>query len=101
MGRLSNRVANYTGKGKGCSTAMEAFYQQENCYNTLFDLRCEKKKSWGTDWYDYARYGHYAEARKILINRPACLAKTVALQCIEDLEWLKEEMVHLEKKVGV
>ena len=91
MGRMSNRVKNYTsGKGK-CEgmTPMDAYDQQQNCYNTLFDIRCEKKKAWGYAWYDYARYGYFDEARKELIGKPACLAKTVALDCIDELEWLK------------
>ena len=98
MGRLSSKVTNYT-RSKGATTLMDAFDQQENCYNTLFDIRCEKKKSWGTTWYDRARYGYYDLAREELITKPACLAKTVELQAIDDLEWLKATMSEMEKEV--
>ena len=99
MARTSKRVANYTPHQKdSCTTAMEAFYKVEECLNTLFDIRCETKKKWGYTWYDLARYGYYAEARKELISKPACTSKTVALKCIEDLETLHNELARLERK---
>ena len=97
MARTSKRVSNYTPHQKGsCITAMDAFYKVEECLNTLFDIRCETKKKWGCEWYDLARYGYYAEARKQLISKPACMSKTVALKCIKDLEVLRNELKTLE-----
>ena len=99
MPRLSNRVTNYTlGKG-ACQNKQSIFYTIQEIYNTMFDIRCSTKKKWGYAWYDYARYGHYAEARQELINKPACMAKSVALQCIDDLEYLQAVMNAMEKGV--
>jgi hypothetical protein len=54
------------------------------------------KKKWGYEWYDNARYGYYEEARKELITKPACMAKSVALQCISDLKYLRDEAIRME-----
>jgi hypothetical protein len=65
----------------------------------MFDIRCSTKKKWGYAWYDLARYGDYEGARKELIHKPACIAKSVALQCIDDLEYLQAQMDKLENEV--
>lgn len=97
MPRISEKVKNYTlGKG-ACNTEMSIFDTMQEVYNTLFDIRCSTKKKWGYEWYDLARYGYYAEARMELIGKPACMAKTVALKCINDLEMLNAQMDALER----
>lgn len=98
MARVSEKVKNYVPVGKGvCKTSMSLFDAIQNTLNTMFDIRCSTKKAWGYEWYDLARYGYYAEARKELITKPACFSKSVALQCIDDLEMLRAE---LEMKEG-
>jgi hypothetical protein len=98
MARISAKVLNYTPKGRGnCTTPMSTFDTIQEVLNTMFDIRCATKKKWGYEWYDLARYGYYAEARKELITKPACMAKSVALQCIADLEFLRAELDRLEK----
>ena len=62
----------------------------------MFDIRCSTKKKWGYEWYDLARYGYYDQARAELITKPACMAKSVALQCVSDLEFLRAELNRLE-----
>ncbi len=97
MPRISAKVKNYT-SGKGaCNTQMSVFDTIQEVLNTMFDIRCSTKKKWGYEWYDLARYGYYEEARKELIGKPACMAKTVALKCISDLEMLNAKMNELER----
>lgn len=99
MARISAKVKNYVpAKGRcDCNTQMSVFDTIQEVYNTLFDILCSNKKKWGTDWYDYARYGCYEEARMELITKPACLSKTVALKCVSDLEMLNAKMDKLER----
>lgn len=98
MARTSTKVSNYTPKGRGdCVTEMSTFDAIQEVLNTMFDIRCSTKKKWGYEWYDLARYGYYDEARKDLITKPACMAKSVALQCISDLEFLRAELNKLER----
>ena len=97
MARTSKRVSEYTSKGKGaCTNKMSIFDTIQEVLNTMFDIRCSTKKKWGYQWYDLARYGYYDEARKDLVTKPACMAKSVALQCIADLEYLRTELNKLE-----
>jgi hypothetical protein len=99
MARISSKVKNYT-SGKGAcnyNTQMSVFDTMNEVLNTMFDIRCATKKKWGYEWYDLARYGYYAEARKELISKPACMAKTVALKCVSDLEELQNIMNELER----
>ena len=98
MARISVKVLNYTPKGRGhCTTTMSTFDTIQEVLNTMFDIRTATQKKWGYTWYEYARYGYYAEARKELVTKPACTAKTVALQCIADLEFLRGELDRLDK----
>lgn len=98
MARTSNKVAEYTSKGRGvCTNKMSTFDTIQEVLNTMFDIRCSTKSKWGYAWYDYARYGYYAKAREELISKPACMAKSVALQCISDLEYLRSELDRLER----
>lgn len=98
MARTSARISNYTSKARGaCNSTMSIFDTIQEVLNTLFDIRCSTKKKWGYEWYDNARYGYYEEARKELITKPACMAKSVALQCISDLEYLRAELNKLER----
>lgn len=97
MSRTSERISNYTSKGRGdCTTKINTFDTIQEVLNTMFDIRCSTKKKWGYTWYDLARYGYYAKAREELITKPACLTKSVALQCIADLEFLRAELIKLE-----
>lgn len=97
MARISSRVSNYTSKTRGaCTTPMSAFDTIQEVLNTMFDIRCSTKKKWGYEWYDLARYGYYDQARAELITKPACMAKSVALQCVSDLEFLRAELSRLE-----
>ena len=99
MARLSEKVKNYT-SARGackCNTQMGVFDAIQETLNTMFDIRCSTKKKWGYEWYDLARYGYYEAARKELINKPACMAKTVALKCVSDLKMLNEQMKKLER----
>ena len=97
MARLSNKVRNYTPARGACNTQMSAFDTIQEVLNTMFDIRCSMKKKWGYEWYDLARYGYYEEARKELFNKPACMAKTIALKCVSDLEYLEAQMKELER----
>lgn len=98
MARLSNKVKTYaSAKGKCECTQMGVFEAIQETLNTMFDIRCAMKKKWGYEWYDLARYGYYADARKELIGKPACMAKTVALKCVADLKDLQAQMNELEK----
>ena len=99
MPRISQKVKNYVpAKGRGvANTPMSIFDAINETLNTMFDIRCSTKKTWGYEWYDLARYGYYAEARKELITKPACMAKTVALKCVSDLEELQAQMKRLER----
>ena len=98
MARISEKVKNYaSAKGCKCDTQMSAFDAIQETLNTMFDIRCSTKKKWGYEWYDLARYGYYEEARKDLISKPACIAKTVALKCVSDLEMLNARMLELER----
>jgi hypothetical protein len=97
MPRISEKVKNYT-SGKGaCNTTMGVFDTIQEVLNTMFDIRCSTKKKWGYEWYDLARYGYYEDARRELVSKPACMAKTVALKCISDLEELNAIMNELER----
>ena len=97
MARISAKVSNYTSKARGtCNNPMNTFDTIQEVLNTMFDIRCSTKKKWGYEWYDNARYGYYDEARKELITKPACMAKSVALQCIADLEYLRNKLNNLE-----
>ena len=92
MARMSEKVKNYVPAGKGaCKNESTLFDAIQDTLNTLFDIRYSMKKKWGYDWYEWARYGYYAKAREVIIPKPACLAKTVALKCIDDLEMLRKE----------
>lgn len=96
MARISEKVKNYS-EGKGaCNTPMSVFDRMQEVLNTMFDIRCSTKKKWGYNWYDLARYGYYEDARRELIGKPACMAKTVALQCVSELEYLQNKMNELE-----
>ena len=97
MARTSARISNYTSKGRGdCTTPMSTFDTIQEVLITMFDIRCSTKKKWGYAWYDYARYGYYDKAREDHIGKPACMAKSVALQCVADLEFLRAELDRLE-----
>ena len=97
MPRTSKRIAEYTSKGRGaCTNTSNTFDTIQEVLNTLFDIRCSQKKKWGYEWYDNARYGYYDKAREELVTKPACMAKSVALQCISDLEYLRTELARLE-----
>ena len=98
MARISEKVKNYTSGRGDCNTQMSAFDAIQETLNTMFDIRCSTKKKWGYEWYDLARYGYYEEARKELINKPACMAKTVALKCVNDLEILNARLNELAKE---
>lgn len=99
MSRMSKKVQNYT-SGKGdCNTTMGIFDEIQEVLNTMFDIRCSMKKKWGYEWYDYARYGRYEKAYDLLITKPACMAKSVALKCVEDLQRLNAIMNELEKEM--
>ena len=68
MGRTSNKVLGYKSKDKGnCKTAIEAFDKIEQCRDTLFSISREKKKSWGTNWYDYSRHNMFEKASLKLV----------------------------------
>ena len=96
MARISNKALNYA-SGKGdCNTTMGIFDQIQEVLNTLFDIRCSMKKKWGYEWYDYARYGRYEMALDLLITKPACISKSVAIQCINDLQYLQTKMREME-----
>jgi hypothetical protein len=100
MPRISEKVKNYT-SGKGaCNTTMGVFDTIQEVLNTMFDIRCSTKKKWGYEWYDLARYGYYEDARRELVSKPACMAKTVALKCVSDLEALNAQMDKLEKEAN-
>lgn len=97
MARISEKVKNYD-SGRGiCDTKMGVFDRIQEVLNTMFDIRCSMKKKWGYEWYDLARYGYYEEARKELVSKPACMAKTVAIKCIEDLKYLRAELDEMER----
>ena len=96
MGRISNKVKDYDCARGACNTPMSLFDTIQEVLNTMFDIRCSTKKKWGYAWYDNARYGYYDEARRELITKPACMAKSVALKCVEDLEFLRAELKKLE-----
>lgn len=101
MARTSKKVSEYTPKGRNaCTSTMDTFDTIQEVFNTMFDIKCSTKKKWGHKWYDLARYGCYEDARKELISKPACIAKSVALQCVTDLEWLRSELKRLENKGG-
>lgn len=75
---------------------MSIFDTIQEVLNTMFDIRCSTKKKWGYEWYDLARYGYYEDAKKELVGKPACMAKTVAMKCIADLEMLRNELKEME-----
>ena len=100
MARISARVKNYAPAKGNCNTPMSVFDTIQEVLNTMFDIRCATKKKWGYEWYDLARYGYYEDARKELITKPACMAKTVALKCVNDLEALNAQMTELEKEAN-
>ena len=97
MGRISNKVRDYDCARGVCNTKSSIFDTIQEVLNTMFDIRCSTKKKWGYTWYDLARYGYYAKAREELITKPACMAKTVALKCVEDLEFLRNELNKIER----
>ena len=98
MARTSAKIAQYTSKSRGaCTDTMSVFDTIQEVLNTMFDVRCSTKKKWGYEWYDNARYGYYDKARQDLITKPACMAKSVALQCIADLEYLRDVLNTLER----
>ena len=99
MARLSVRVKDYA-PARGIGTKLNVFDAIQEVLNTMFDIRCSMKKKWGYQWYDNARYGYYAKAREELITKPACMAKSIALQCISDLEYLRAEAIRLENERG-
>ena len=97
MPRISNRVKDYQ-SARGCGgTKMNVFDATQEVLNTMFDIRCSQKKQWGYEWYDLARYGFYDRAKEELITKPACMAKSVALQCIEDLKYLQNQAIRMER----
>ena len=96
MARVSEKVKNYSSGRCACGTKMSVFDTIQEVLNTMFDIRCSTKKKWGYTWYDLARYGYYDKAREELVTKPACMAKSVALQCISDLEHLRAELDKME-----
>ena len=96
MARTSDKVRNYEPARGAHSTPMSVFDTIQEVLNTMFDIRCSTKKKWGYEWYDFARYGYYEDARKELVGKPACMAKTVALQCVADLEYLRKKLDEME-----
>jgi hypothetical protein len=96
MPRISAKVKNYASAKGACNTQMSTFDAIQEVLNTMFDIRCSTKKKWGYEWYDLARYGYYEDARRELIGKPACMAKTVALKCVRDLEMLNAQMKEFE-----
>lgn len=96
MARISNKVRDYEPARGACDTKTSVFDTIQEVLNTMFDIRCSTKKKWGYTWYDNARYGYYDKAREELITKPACMAKTVALKCISDLEYLRDELNKME-----
>ena len=100
MARISEKVKNYESAKGVCNTPMSVFDTIQEVLNTMFDIRCSTKKKWGYEWYDLARYGYYEDARRELISKPACMAKTVALKCVNDLEILNARMCELEKEAN-
>ena len=63
MPRLSSKVKNYVpAKGRGvCNTKMSVFDAIQETLNTMFEIRCSTKKTWGYEWYDLAN-GWYPKA---------------------------------------
>ena len=101
MARMSKKVKNYVPVGKGvCKTEMSLFDAIQYNLNTLFDIKYAMKKAWGDEWYELARYGCYDSACKMLMTKTDCMAKTVAMRAIRDLEVLRNEMADYEKKGG-
>lgn len=101
MGRISNKVLGYKSKDKGnCKTAIEAFDKIEQCRDTLFSISREKKKSWGTAWYDYSRHNMFEAAIKEIILQPEDFVKNVAITCLNDIARLWAELRELEVKGG-
>lgn len=97
MARISAKVKNYASAKGAYHTQMSVFDTIQEVLNTMFDIRCATKKKWGYEWYDLARYGYYEDARRELVGKPACMAKTVALKCVSDLEMLNAQMNELER----
>ena len=97
MPRISEKVKNYTTGRGAMNTKISVFDAIQEVMNTMFDIRCSTKKKWGYEWYDLARYGYYDDARKELMSKPACMAKTVAMQCVADLEYLREKSEKMER----
>ena len=101
MARISAKVNNWKpqrGKGK---CIMDTYYAIQGNKDTLCDIMYTHK-SWGKDWYDMASIGAYEDAKQMLIaNKKAngeCLL--VAINCINDLMHLEEEMKAYDKKGG-
>ena len=97
MGRISEKVRNYEVARGLCNSQRSVFDTIQEVLNTMFDIRCSTKKKWGYEWYDLARYGYYDKAREELVTKPACMAKSVALKCVDDLEYLRAELDKIER----
>lgn len=98
MARISEKVRNYSRAKGTCNTERAVYEAIQRTLDTMFDIRCSTQRKWGYDWYESAYYGCYDEARKELLSKPCCIAQTVALQCIDDLESLYEQMKELERR---
>jgi hypothetical protein len=89
MSGISNKVKDYTDGRAACINPISTFDRIREVMNTLFDIKCSQKRKWGYEWYDDVRYGYYDKARREIIKKKPCLAKSVALKCIDELEYLE------------
>ena len=97
MARVSNKVYEWRPrKGKG-KCIMDAYYAIEGNKDTLFNIYKTHKK-WGNDWYALIMGGAYKLAKEVLIAQKKANGECflIALNCIEDLIHLEEEMKTLE-----
>lgn len=98
MARPTKAIANYENAGKGYVKLEDAYYRSEAIIHTLTDISYQMRCSWEPNWYTWAIVGQYEYARKYLREQKACFYKEVALQCIDELEYVRAEMDRLDIK---
>ena len=98
MARVGRKVYDWTpkkGKTKGLMSTYDAV---QGNLDTLFDI-CITHKSWGREWYQLVERKSYKNAKMVLAAKGSGECLSIALDCIDDLAYLMNEMNEMDKGV--
>ena len=98
MARVSYKVYDWQPKKGKTKGLMQTYDAVQGNLDTLFNI-CITHKSWGREWYQLVERKSYESAKLVLATKGKgdCLA--IALDCIDDLAFLMNEMDLMDKGV--